>query len=64
MTTYRLYEHVSSMWEYEGWLPQNVTEYASTHYAAYAVKRTDGLKIITLDTDICELSLTKNHAYP
>jgi len=55
MTTYRLYEHVSTMWEYEGWLPANVTEYASTHYAAYAVKRTDGLKIISLDTDICEL---------
>lgn len=63
MTTNRLYEHVSSMWQYEGWLAKNVTDYASTHYAAYAVKRTDGLKIISLDTDICELSSTKHHAY-
>ncbi|OAX38504.1 sphingomyelin phosphodiesterase, partial [Rhizopogon vinicolor AM-OR11-026] len=47
-----LYEHVSAMWQYEGWLAENVTEYAATHYAAYAVKRTDGLKIISLDTNI------------
>ena len=56
MTTHRLYKHISAMWEHEGWLSENVTEYASTHYAAYAVKRTDGLKIISLDTNICELS--------
>lgn len=47
-----LYEHVSSMWEYEGWLPEATVAYASTHYAAYAVTRPDGLKIISIDTNL------------
>ncbi|KAG0703315.1 sphingomyelin phosphodiesterase [Suillus ampliporus] len=47
-----LYEHISSMWEYEGWLPEESIAYAATHYAAYAVKRTDGLKIISIDTNL------------
>ncbi|KAF9222290.1 hypothetical protein BS17DRAFT_755972 [Gyrodon lividus] len=48
-----LYEHVSSMWSYEGWLPEESVKFARTHYAAYTVKRPDGLRIISLDTDIC-----------
>lgn len=47
-----LYEHVSSLWYYEGWLPEDSVEYAATHYAAYSVKRPDGLRIISLDTDM------------
>ncbi|KAG0703316.1 sphingomyelin phosphodiesterase [Suillus ampliporus] len=47
-----LYEHISSMWQYEGWLPEESIAYAATHYAAYAVKRTDGLKIISIDTNL------------
>jgi hypothetical protein len=47
-----LYEHISSMWEYEGWVPEAAVAYASTHYAAYAVTRPDGLKIISLDTNL------------
>ena len=41
------------MWYYEGWLPEDSVEYARTHYAAYTVKRPDGLRIISLDTDMC-----------
>jgi len=62
MTTFRLYEHIASMWQYEGWLPEQAIEYAATHYAAYAVKRTDGLKIISIDTNLCEFYLTRCHA--
>ncbi|KAH7929501.1 sphingomyelin phosphodiesterase [Leucogyrophana mollusca] len=51
-----LYEHISSMWLYEGWLPENITDFARTHYAAYTVQRTDGLRIISLDTNLCELN--------
>ncbi|KIJ13539.1 hypothetical protein PAXINDRAFT_13661 [Paxillus involutus ATCC 200175] len=47
-----LYDHVSTMWYYEGWLPEASVEYARTHYAAYTVKRPDGLRIISLDTDM------------
>ncbi|KAI6008598.1 sphingomyelin phosphodiesterase [Pisolithus marmoratus] len=47
-----LYEHVSSLWYHNGWLPTDSVEYAETHYAAYSVKRPDGLRIISLDTDI------------
>jgi len=62
MTALRLYEHISSMWEYEGWVPEAAVAYASTHYAAYAVTRPDGLKIISLDTNLCEVSSTRNYA--
>lgn len=49
----RLYEHVSSLWYYEGWIPEASVKYAQTHYAAYSVVRPDGLRIISLDTDMC-----------
>ncbi|TFK56761.1 sphingomyelin phosphodiesterase [Heliocybe sulcata] len=45
------YDHVSSLWEYEGWIDQATGNYARTHYAAYMVRRVDGLRIITLNTD-------------
>ncbi|KAH7883413.1 sphingomyelin phosphodiesterase [Phlebopus sp. FC_14] len=51
-----LYDHVSTMWYSEGWLPESSVEYARTHYAAYSVKRPDGLRIISLDTDMCILN--------
>ncbi|EIW79572.1 sphingomyelin phosphodiesterase [Coniophora puteana RWD-64-598 SS2] len=47
-----LYEHISKMWEHEGWMSGSPIEYARTHYAAYSVKRTDGLKIISLNTNL------------
>ncbi|KAG9316863.1 sphingomyelin phosphodiesterase [Chiua virens] len=46
------YEHISSLWSYEGWLPEESVEFARTHYAGYTVKRPDGLRIISLDTNM------------
>jgi sphingomyelin phosphodiesterase len=56
MTALRLYEHISSMWEYEGWVSEVAVAYASAHYTPYAMTRLDGLKIISLDTNLCEVS--------
>jgi hypothetical protein len=49
----RNYNHVSSLWEYEGWIKEKTAQQAMTHYAAYSVRRHDGLRIITLNTDFC-----------
>ncbi|KAI0660496.1 sphingomyelin phosphodiesterase [Cubamyces menziesii] len=46
------YDHVASLWEHEGWLPQSAVDLARSHYAAYMVRRTDGLRVITLNTDL------------
>ncbi|KAH0838124.1 sphingomyelin phosphodiesterase [Lanmaoa asiatica] len=48
-----LYDHVTALWNYEGWLPEDSVEYSRAHYAAYMVKRTDGLRIISLNTNLC-----------
>ncbi|KDQ62021.1 hypothetical protein JAAARDRAFT_150983 [Jaapia argillacea MUCL 33604] len=45
------YDHVSSLWQYEGWINDSTVELARTDYAAYMVNRMDGLRIITLNTD-------------
>jgi sphingomyelin phosphodiesterase len=55
---YRNYDHVAGLWQHEGWLPDAAVEFAQSHYAAYMVKRTDGLRIITLNTDLCKRDLT------
>ncbi|KAF5392498.1 hypothetical protein D9757_002323 [Collybiopsis confluens] len=47
------YEHVSALWEHEGWLDGPVIESAKTHYATYSVRRSDGLRIISLNTNLC-----------
>ncbi|KAI9511897.1 Metallo-dependent phosphatase [Russula earlei] len=49
---YRNYDHVASLWKLERWLPQSVVAQARTHYAAYSVQRTDGLRVISLNTDL------------
>ena len=51
---YRHYDHVAGLWQHEGWLPNAAVEFSRSHYAAYMVKRTDGLRIITLNTDLCK----------
>lgn len=48
---------MSSLWAHEGWLPETAVKLARAHYAAYMVKRTDGLRVITLNTDLCSLML-------
>lgn len=47
-----LYDHVTALWEYQGWLPAASVDYSRAHYAAYMVKRTDGLRIISLNTNL------------
>ena len=50
----RNYDHVASLWQHEGWIPQSAVDLARAHYAAYMVRRQDGLRVITLNTDLCE----------
>ncbi|KAI0375428.1 sphingomyelin phosphodiesterase [Pilatotrama ljubarskyi] len=47
------YDHVAALWQHEEWLPQYAVETARAHYAAYMVRQQDGLRIITLNTDLC-----------
>lgn len=59
----RNYDHVASLWEQEGWIPQSAVELARAHYSAYMVKRKDGLRIISLNTDMCESSFPSPFLY-
>ena len=45
------YDHVSSLWQHEGWLSDSEADQSAIHYAAYSVKNQYGLRIITLNTD-------------
>lgn len=47
-----LYDHVTALWEHQGWLPAAEVEYSRAHYAAYMIKRVDGLRIISLNTNL------------
>jgi sphingomyelin phosphodiesterase len=47
------YDHVSALWEDEGWIDSETAQFAKAHYSAYMVRRQDGLRIITLNTDLC-----------
>jgi hypothetical protein len=51
---FRNYDHVAGLWKLEQWLPQSAVAQARAHYAAYSVQRTDGLRIISLNTDLCK----------
>ncbi|OSX58747.1 hypothetical protein POSPLADRAFT_1048946 [Postia placenta MAD-698-R-SB12] len=48
------YDHLAALWELEEWISPETAQQARTHYAAYAVQRQDGLRIITLNTDMCK----------
>ncbi|KAF8913262.1 Metallo-dependent phosphatase-like protein [Gymnopilus junonius] len=45
------YDHVAGLWQHENWIPESAVELARSHYAAYMVRRVDGLRVITLNTD-------------
>ncbi|KIJ65063.1 hypothetical protein HYDPIDRAFT_27793 [Hydnomerulius pinastri MD-312] len=47
-----LYDHVTALWEQKGWLPAASVEFSRAHYAAYMVKRADGLRVISLNTNL------------
>ncbi|GAA95825.1 uncharacterized protein L969DRAFT_18249 [Mixia osmundae IAM 14324] len=46
------YDHLSSLWQAEGWIDEATVQEARTHYGGYSVSRKDNLKIITLDTNL------------
>ncbi|PPQ64241.1 hypothetical protein CVT24_008644 [Panaeolus cyanescens] len=46
------YDHLSSLWQHEDWLPASAVELARAHYGGYMVKRGDGLRIISLNTNL------------
>ena len=52
LRAYRNYDHIASLWQHESWLPSDAVASAKTHYGAYSVRRADGLRIITLNTDL------------
>ncbi|KAI0273987.1 Metallo-dependent phosphatase [Russula aff. rugulosa BPL654] len=57
------YDHVSSLWSVEQWLPQTSVSQARAHYAAYGVQRTDGLRVISLTPTCRELvQLHQSHS--
>ncbi|KAI6711476.1 hypothetical protein JHW43_006032 [Diplocarpon mali] len=45
------YEHVSGLWQNNGWIDAATAAQAAVHYAAYSVKNHYGLRIITFNTD-------------
>jgi len=58
----RNYDHVSALWLHEGWISEGTVDIARAHYAAYMVRRADGLRIITMNADLCASSLLLNAA--
>lgn len=59
----RNYDHVASLWQHEKWLPESAVTLARAHYSAYMVKRGDGLRVISLNTNLCK-SYTLNLTCP
>lgn len=46
------YEHVSQLWQSEGWLDSTIANQSATHYGAYSVKVPGyNLRVITINTD-------------
>ncbi|KAJ7201347.1 Metallo-dependent phosphatase [Mycena pura] len=46
------YDHLASLWQHEQWLPEAAVALARAHYSAYMVQRQDGLRVISLNTDM------------
>ncbi|TEY74299.1 hypothetical protein BOTCAL_0074g00300 [Botryotinia calthae] len=45
------YNLLSSLWLKNGWIDSEAAQYASNHYGAYATVTSQGLKIISINTD-------------
>ncbi|KAJ5103979.1 hypothetical protein N7532_004508 [Penicillium argentinense] len=46
------YDHVSGLWEHEGWISHETAKEARTHYGGYSVKTHYGLRILSYNTDL------------
>lgn len=55
------YELLSGLWASYGWLNSSEARYASTHYAGYAHTTKQGLRIISLNTDLWYRSNSFNY---
>jgi hypothetical protein len=54
---------VASLWRHEDWLPETAIELARTHYSAYMARRADGLRIISLNTNLCTYRVQYSHLH-
>lgn len=45
------YDHVSGLWQANGWLDAATAQEARLHYGAYSIKNQYGLRMITFNTD-------------
>lgn len=45
------YQLLSSMWQTHRWINGTEAQYAATHYGAYAHTTSEGLRIISINTD-------------
>ncbi|KAK7063751.1 SER THR protein phosphatase family protein [Favolaschia claudopus] len=46
------YNHLAKLWQHEQWLPESAVELAKAHYSGFMVKRQDGLRVISMNTDM------------
>lgn len=44
------FNHLSALWQHEGWISRETAEEARTHYGGYSVKTHHGLRIIAFNT--------------
>lgn len=45
------FDHVAGLWQYNNWINSTQAASARLHYGAYSVKTTQGLRILTFNTD-------------
>ncbi|KAJ7453567.1 hypothetical protein B0H11DRAFT_2325750, partial [Mycena galericulata] len=45
-------DHLAALWQHEDWLPGAAVDLARAHYSAFMAERQDGLRIISLNTDM------------
>ncbi|KAF7190314.1 Sphingomyelin phosphodiesterase 2 [Pseudocercospora fuligena] len=45
------FDHVSALWQHEGWLSKEAANQARLHYGAYSIKNHYGLRMITFNSD-------------
>lgn len=50
--TNRLYDHVAKIWEKNDWISSIEAEHARSHNAMFMTRPLEGLKLITLNTDL------------
>lgn len=49
------------MWQKDGWIDGTEASYAATHYGAYAHSTSEGLRIISINTDFWYVSNVFNY---